>query len=134
RYQTFDVALDAVSRRNEQVGVTGSMELRHIGLCEALIFADKLRRERHVNDPALAHMVFERRRRLSFGAPAGVDDRGCDLIEARWPARTDVENARAVTVVEKIEIHLCDVFDRDEIALLLSRRITTGAFEQLHAA
>src|SRR5438132_4144552 len=104
RYQTFDVAPNAVSRRNERVGVTGSMDLRHIGLCEALIFSDKLRRERHVNDTALAHMVFERRRRLSFGAPAGVDDGGCDIIEARRPARTDIENARAVPVVEKIEV------------------------------
>src|SRR5690348_5513294 len=60
RYQTFDIAGDAVGNRNKAFRIPRGAELGQIGFGEAMVFADKLRRKRGIDDSTLAHMFIVR--------------------------------------------------------------------------
>src|SRR6185437_13642420 len=65
---------------------------------------------------------------------ARVDRRVRDGIECRRTARAEIEDARALATIVKVEIRRDDVIDMDEVAPLLAIRISAGALEQAHAA
>src|SRR5208282_5237337 len=62
---------------------------------------------------------------------ARVYRRRRDRIESRRRARAEIEDAGALRMVEKVEVHLDDILDADEVAALLAGRITARAFEEL---
>src|SRR5947207_11580815 len=134
RYQTFDIAADAFGHRREWFGVARRAKLRQIGLREALILADELRRKRRVHDAALAHMVGVRSGGVPFATAASIDHRGRYVVERRRRTRADVVDARALAVINEIERRLDGVVDGNEIALLLSRSVPIRSFEQAHIA
>src|SRR6266853_1004842 len=59
-------------------------------------------------------------RRLALGLAAGVDRGEGHVVEALRAPRSDVENTRHLGVVEKMQVDLDDVLDRDEVASLLA--------------
>ena len=61
---------------------------------------------------------------------AGVDRRHRDVVEALRGAGADVENAGLPGMIEKEQIDVDRVLDRDEIAPLLAVAVAAAALEQ----
>ena len=128
--QPFDVARDAFVDREHRRLVADGAQAREIGLGEVLVLAGKRRRERDVRDHARPHEIRHRLSRLAGGGAARIDRRRRDGIERRGLSAAEVEDPVALRVVEKIEIDLDDVLDRDEVAALLACRVAARALEQ----
>src|SRR5207245_1406393 len=101
-----------------------------IGFGKTLVFADQRWRESDVFDDAGSMQFLERQRRMPFGGAAGIDGGRRNGVERRGLACANVEDARAIRVIEKVQVHLDDVIDAHKVATLLSRGEASRALEQ----
>src|SRR6266853_2025039 len=131
--QLAAVASNALLDGKERRGVTRAAQRADIGLGEMLVFSLQCFRKLRVLDEALRAHALEAERLLPRGTPTGVDRRHGDVVEALRPPRADVENTRQLGMVQKMQIDLGDVLDRDEVAALLSVPVSPRPGEGTHA-
>src|SRR5216683_2416620 len=97
-------------------GVSGRAQPAKIGLGIALVLVPQPGRKGDVFDRARAMQRLERQWRDSFGRPAGIDRCGRHRVERRGVAGAQIEDSRALRVVEKIEVDLDNIVDAHEVA------------------
>src|SRR5882762_4133724 len=127
------VAFDALLDRKERRGETRAAQRADVRLGEILVLAFQRLRKRPVFDQTPAARLVQPERLLALGLAAGVDRGERHVVEALRPPGPDVENARQLGVIEKMQIDLGHVLDRDEVAALLAVRVSPGPDKGAHA-
>src|SRR6267143_6385939 len=120
------VAFDALLDRKERRGETCAAQRADVRLGEILVLAFQRLRKRPVFDQTPTARLVQRERPLAPGLAAGVDHGEGHVVEALRPPGPDVENARQLWVIEKMQIDLGHVLDRDEVAALLAVCVPPG--------
>src|SRR6266481_9385261 len=127
------VAFDALLDRKERRGETRAAQRADVRLSEILVLAFQRVRKRPVFDQTAAARLVQPERLLALGLAAGVDRGERHVVEALRPPGPDVEDTRYLGVIEKMQIDPDHVFDRDEVAALLSVRVSPGPDKGAHA-
>src|SRR6267143_7197445 len=109
------VAFDAFLHRKERRGETCAAQRADVRLSEILVLALQRVRKGRVLDQALPARLVQAERLLALDLAAGVDRGERHVVEALRPPGAYVENARQLGMVEKMQIHLSHVLDRDEV-------------------
>src|SRR5439155_4275367 len=131
--QSVAIAADALLDREERRGVPGAAQSADVGLSEILVLALQRIRKGRVLDQTLAASLVQGEGRLALRLAAGVDRGERHVVEALGAPRADVENTRHLGMVEKMQVDLDDVLDRDEVAALLAVPVPPGTDKGTHA-
>src|SRR5207247_3790031 len=118
--QLAAVAADALLDRKERRAVACASQRADVGLSEILVLAFQRIRKGRVLDQTLAARLRQVDALIAHCIAAAVDRGERHVVEALRPPRADVENARQIGVVEKMQVDLDGVLDRDEVAALLA--------------
>src|SRR5256885_4999316 len=131
--QLAAIAADALLDREERGGVAGPAQRADVGLSEILVLAFERIRKRRVLDQALAERLRQVHGLIALYLAAAVDRSERHVVEALRAPRADVEDTRHLGVVEKMQVDLDDVLDRDEVAALLAVPVPPRPDEGAHA-
>src|SRR5947207_7204093 len=131
--QLAAIAADALLDREERGGVAGTAQRADVGLSEILVLAFERVRKRRVLDQTLTASLRQVHGWIAFCIAAAVDRGERHVVEALRPPGAGVEDARQLGVVEKVQVDLDDVLDRDEVAALLAVPVPPRPDKGTHA-
>src|SRR5213083_2644947 len=131
--QLAAVAADALLDRKERRRVAAAAQRADVGLSEILVLAFQRIRKGRVLDQTLTARLRQVDGLIAYCIAAAVDRGERHVVEALRPPRADVENARQLGVVEKMQVDLDGVLDRDEVAALLAVPVSPRPDKRAHA-